>query len=237
MQGDFSRDTFRPERGYSSVRLQQGRVSVDADWNEQADIQAYLERTALTDVIGASGTPEPGGFSLTVAGDGSLVVGAGRYYLQGILAENIEDRTLPAQPFLPGVPLPTDPGIYYAYLAVQERLVNHLHDALLREVALDGPDTAARKQVVWQVRLERFGAIGDPLTCANFGGGWLPAGAESTGRLRARAETPPPDANECLVPPGSGYRRQENQFYRVEIHDAGGPGVATFKWSRENGSV
>ena len=237
MQGDFSRDTFRPEQGYSSVRLQQGRVSVDADWNEQADIHDYLERTALTDVIGSAGTPEPGGFGITIAGDGSVRVGAGRYYVQGILAENDAERILPDQPFLPGTTLPTDPGLYYAYLDVQERLVTHLHDPLLREVALDGPDTAARKQVIWQVRLERSGDIGDPLTCANFETGWLPAGAASTGRLRARAETPAPDANECLVPPGAGYRRQENQFYRVEIHDPGAPGAATFKWSRENGSV
>lgn len=237
MHGDFSRDTFRPERRYRSVRLQQGRVSVDADWNEQADIRDYLERTALTDVIGQSGTPEPGGFGITIAGDGSVRVGAGHFYVQGILVENGAERTLPNQPFLPGVPLPTAPGIYYAYLDVHQRLRTHLHDALLREVALDGPDTAARKQVVWQVRLERSGNVGDPLTCANFESGWLPTGATSTGRIRARAETPPPDANECLVPPGAGYRRQENQFYRVEIHTPGASGVATFKWSRENGSV
>lgn len=237
MQGDFSRDTFRPERGYRSVRLQQGRVSVDADWNEQADLQEHRERTALTDVIGPSGTPEPGGFGVTVAGDGSVRVGAGHYYVEGILVENAEERTLPDQPFLPGVPLPNAPGLYHAYLDVQERLRTYLHDPLLREVALDGPDTAARKQAVWQVRLERSGDVGDPLTCASFASGWLPAGAASTGRLRARAETPPPDANECLVPPGAGYRRQENQFYRVEIHTPGAPGVATFKWSRENGSV
>lgn len=39
MRGDYSRDTFRLARHYSSVRLQQGRVVTDADWNEQADIQ------------------------------------------------------------------------------------------------------------------------------------------------------------------------------------------------------
>ena len=90
MQGDFSRDTFRPERGSSSVRLQQGRVSVDADWHERANIQAYLERTALTDVIGASGTPEPGGFGVTVAGDGSLVVGelSGSIHKMGAMVQS-----------------------------------------------------------------------------------------------------------------------------------------------------
>ena len=38
MKGDFTRLTFQPEKHYSSVRLQQGRVQLDADWNEQADI-------------------------------------------------------------------------------------------------------------------------------------------------------------------------------------------------------
>jgi len=39
------------------------------------------------------------------------------------------------------------------------------------------------------------------------------------------------------MPPGAGYRRLENQLYRVEIHKGGQPGTATFKWSRDNGSV
>ncbi|MDQ3918809.1 MAG: DUF6519 domain-containing protein, partial [Acidobacteriota bacterium] len=44
----------------------------------------------------------------------------------------------------------------------------------------------------------------------------------------------------CSAPPGAGYLSGENQLYRVEVHTAGGTGrrdAATFKWSRENGSV
>ena len=41
----------------------------------------------------------------------------------------------------------------------------------------------------------------------------------------------------CILPPETGYQRLENQLYRVEIHDSGPDGTATFKWSRENGSV
>ena len=36
---------------------------------------------------------------------------------------------------------------------------------------------------------------------------------------------------------GNGYRGLQNQLYRVEIHAGGEAGGATFKWSRENGSV
>jgi hypothetical protein len=39
MKGDFSRFTFKKEKHYSSVRMQQGRVQLDADWNEQMDIR------------------------------------------------------------------------------------------------------------------------------------------------------------------------------------------------------
>jgi hypothetical protein len=236
MQGDYSRLTFRPERRYSSVRLQQGRVTVDADWNEQADIAAYLERTALTDVIGPSGTPEPGGFEVTPSA-ANLTLGQGRYYVHGILCENAQDETLPVQPYLPDVPLPTTPAVYLAYLDVWERHVTYLDDALIREVALEGPDTATRHQVVWQVKFENVGGPGTTPACVDFGDDWNPSGTVSTGRLRAKAETPPDDPNECLVPPGAGYRRQENQLYRVEIHGTNASGNLTYKWSRENGSV
>ena len=37
--------------------------------------------------------------------------------------------------------------------------------------------------------------------------------------------------------PESSYRGAENQLYRVEIHQGGRAGEATFKWSRENGAV
>ena len=42
MKGDFSRLTFRPDQHYSRVLQQQGRPQLDADWNEQADIQGEL---------------------------------------------------------------------------------------------------------------------------------------------------------------------------------------------------
>jgi hypothetical protein len=38
VRGDFSRITFRPDRHYSAVLMQQGRVSLDSDWNEAVDI-------------------------------------------------------------------------------------------------------------------------------------------------------------------------------------------------------
>ena len=58
MKGDFSRLTFRPDRPYSSVRMQQGRVPLDADWNEQVDIADHLRRRAIADIIGGCCIPD-----------------------------------------------------------------------------------------------------------------------------------------------------------------------------------
>ena len=57
MTGDFSRSTFRSTNHYSQVRMQQGRGVLDADLNEQADIDDHVQRRTTTDVVGASGAP------------------------------------------------------------------------------------------------------------------------------------------------------------------------------------
>ena len=39
MSGDYSRKRFNPENHYQGVLRQQGRVDLDADWNEYVDLQ------------------------------------------------------------------------------------------------------------------------------------------------------------------------------------------------------
>lgn len=57
MGSDISRSTFDPNKHYSGVRQQQGRVNLDADWNEQVDIAAHRVQKETFDVIGPSGAP------------------------------------------------------------------------------------------------------------------------------------------------------------------------------------
>lgn len=45
-----------------------------------------------------------------------------------------------------------------------------------------------------------------------------------------------PAAARLSTAPG-GYTGAENQLYRVEVHDKGRAEAATFKWSRDNGSI
>src|SRR5579871_689412 len=66
--GDITRSSFEATNHYSSVRQQQGRVWLDAEWNEQADIEAHRVRLGMQDVIGADGAPaDTAGFELAAA--------------------------------------------------------------------------------------------------------------------------------------------------------------------------
>jgi hypothetical protein len=253
MNGDFTRLTFQPKKSYSSVRLQQGRVQLDADWNEQVDIQAYHDQTTTRDVVGPSGAPhhrpeEFKNFEIRAAGQ-DIEIAGGRIYVDGILCENDDAVTGTAQPNLtanaPKVRLPDgtpdeEPaasGTYLAYLDVWQRSITALEDPSIREDALGGPDTAVRTKTIWQVLLLRVGDESADVNCLSSFPEWDDLIAGGTGTLRAQAQPEETSDDPCLVPPGGGYRGLENQLYRVEIHEGGPHGTATFKWSRDNGAI
>ncbi|MCC3652176.1 DUF6519 domain-containing protein [Streptomyces sp. S07_1.15] len=283
MYADISRSTFRPDRHYSAVIAQQGRVQLDADANEQAAIQLWLARTTAHDLIGPDGGPAgAAGFAvgpLTGSRDlDDLTIGGGRYYVDGILCD--ADRPGPgdavgddpdgdgadgggaAEPEPPATwtywdqpdgfrdpERPEDrlPGRYpyLMYLKVWERSVTAAEDPELREVALGSalPDTAARTKVVWQVLPLEGSALGlgedpDKPAVREAFRTWAENERSGRPRLAARSERPArADEDPCLTAPDARYRGPENQLYRVEVHEGGAAGEATFKWSRENGSV
>lgn len=241
MKGDFTRSTFKKKNHYSSVRMQQGRVQLDADWNEQMDIQTHLSQTEATDVIGRTGCPKyGGGFKVDALPDGSdLTISPGRIYVDGILCELEEPgATYTKQPDFPNPP-DVGPGDYLVYLDVWQRHITALEDEGIREKALGGPDTATRTKTIWQVKLQSP----DNMDCNQIGPDWLPENVKKSGNLSARAKPGEEPDDPCILPPQAGYRRLENQLYRVEIHKSGIAGPlddsnnATFKWSRNNGSI
>jgi hypothetical protein len=89
MAGDFSRSTFTPQKHYSGVLMQQGRVQLDADWNEQLAIQHHRTETEATDVIGTCGVPKTNdGFKVGMTPHGTdLMIAPGRIYVDGLLCE------------------------------------------------------------------------------------------------------------------------------------------------------
>ncbi len=240
MKGDFSRDTFDPLNNFSRVLLQQGRVQLDADFNEQAAILLHMLRRLTADLFGPyaiAGGPDA--FRVAVEGNAAnrrLVAGGGRAYVGGYLVE-VPDREL----IFTGELEPN--GRYIVYLDVWERHVTyHETAAPIREVALGGSDTATRAQVVCRLRaVDELRAdagelidINVDLACDVLRRRW-PA-PSAPGMMSAQAaETRGDEA--CVVPSDSRYRGLENQLYRVEIHRGGDAAEATFKWSRDNGSV
>ncbi len=57
---DISRFLFQPQKRYTSVRMQQGRVLLDSDWNEYESIEREEARHTLLDLLCAKGTSNQG---------------------------------------------------------------------------------------------------------------------------------------------------------------------------------
>lgn len=321
MKGDFTRFSHRPQRYYAGVLMQQGRVTLDADWNEQLDIEDHRWRVQTIDTIGRACAPaDDAGFEISFTPDGSdLIIGEGRIYIDGLLVENrhgawvrvteigerleladmapddvafeegqwmevawddpeagegstagriteVDDTSVQidffeppdatlenlrarrlvtylTQPFYragPDSPGEWEGRRHLVYLDVWRRHVTAIEDPRMREVALGGPDTATRVQTAWAVRIlfdgdEPFDA--SEIGCHDQLELWDELTAPKAARLSARAEAAPDPEDPCEIKPEAGYRGLENRLYRVEIHDPGPLGTATYKWSRDNGSI
>ncbi len=255
MGGDYTRLTFDPRDNHAGVLMQQGRVQLDADWNELVEVLDRRWRAETIDIIGRCTVPRetPDGFRIEVSG-GSLTIGRGRIYVHGLLTENHGKEPLEVdaglgerrgtrpvpyaeQPYLPNPPQLPAGGPHLVYLDVWQREVTWLEEPDLVEKAV-GVDTATRLQTVWQVRVHED--VGEAVTCATPEDqipGWQDLTRPSAGRLTTAAVGVPSSDDPCVISPNGGYRGKENQLYRVEIHQGGPQGTASFKWSRDNGSV
>jgi len=364
-KGDFTRDTFYAYRHYSSVFQQQGRVSLDADGNEQASILLNLLRNIGKDIIADGDAPANQQFNLVqltlpagVSNDRDFGIIPGHIFVDGILcvlngskvpfsvvagpggkiqvsqwlvdgvpyqkdqyvmavvvdpggaadtsitstavisvAEPIS-RTLTINPALnpPAGSLPsgyrlirlpsflhqpdyvpTDDEIkalkelapnqnaFLVYLDAWERHISYIQNPWIREIALGGPDTCARSQLLSQIKVawDLQPPVPDLTKATKTDLSKLKSALEeqyqpyNRGWLRARLKPVDSGATDpCMCHPDARYRGAENQLYRVEIHDSGqvasatpavdatGAAVAgassgsmpTFKWSRNNAS-
>jgi len=334
MKADLTRNTFRYWKHFTRVLMQQGRVQLDADWNEQAAILFHFFRSAAAAIIGPFGRPQANpGFDLRVMNlpqptPGDFALSAGHFFVNGILCENTPDpivfysptlsaagttltviaETLSAQgrflekneileifdaanPTSFAYGIVTDANLdsrslslsivagvaawifsagtlprvrraltytrqpdfsvaqtdivgnedtnYLIYMDVWERLITYREDDAIREVALGGPDTAARAKLVYQVKALQPVPENTKDYVSFLQNKFQP---HNRGFLRARVQPSLSSTDPCIISPTSGYRGPENQLYRVEIHtgsaDANGKALTpTFKWSREDGSV
>ena len=98
MSADISRVRFDPLRDFSGVVLQQGRLLLDADFNEYVALLERRLRAETVDLTSFGPDPDrageawvprqtPDGFRVTASG-GKLTIGRGRMYVDGLLADN-----------------------------------------------------------------------------------------------------------------------------------------------------
>src|SRR5262245_62114192 len=122
------------------------------------------------------------------------------------------------QPCLPAGPeLPHSGKPCLIYLDVWQREVTGVEDFDLADPAFEAADTTTRIQTVWQVKLREVSS----------------AGARRT--LEEDCKFAPSASRLSTAP--AGYTGGENHLQRVEVHDKGRAGTATFKWSRDNAST
>jgi hypothetical protein len=165
----------------------------------------------------------------------NLSIDPGRCYANGTLCE-LENRVSYAHQADGGSDERLPPGGYLMYLDAWQHHVSYLQAPIIREVALGGPDTATRARTVAQVRALAL-SPSSPFdwSCGSTVAAWDALVNAKPPLLAARAEPQLAPPSVCEIAATAGYRRLENQLYRVEVHE-GGPNP-TFKWSRENGSV
>lgn len=232
MKTQISRDSFRPAAGYSGVYLQQGRMIVDADWNEAVDVAKARLEAALHDAI-ASGAPREGGLAMIKPG-AAVLIRPGTLYAEGVPARldgPAAGLAPTAQPDYRHAPaLPAANLRFYA--DVWERTVTGLEDSELLDAGLHGADTATRTRTLLQVK-------------------WCPAGTDPGSEtlnprigtaalaLRLRRIVNALDPCDPCAAEVEVDERLGNYLFRVEVHDVyeeGGKRVLVLKWSRDNGA-
>jgi hypothetical protein len=252
MKGDFTRLNFKPQKHYNGVWMQQGRLQLDADWNEQVDIQNYLHQSLAKDIIGATGTNKTAGNFKVDISNSDLKIASGHIYVSGLLCELENNITYKTQPdYLNPAPAKND-STYLVYLDVWERHITVLEDSEIREIALDAsvPDTTTRTKTVWQVKLLEIQLPSEYSYTAQQ----TAAGEDAASQIQTKRKAYVLSELQKLITQGDNQNKLltanfdktaitgnssslDNQLYRVEIHNSGSLSTATFKWSRDNGIV
>lgn len=249
MGSDRARRSFDATRMYRSVVPQQGRVTLEADANEADEIRTAESRAELVDIIGPAGTPDDG-FLIAVPGGTAafdFAIAAGTIYVGGERVVQAAAGTYLGQSagdwvdYPAGAPTayPTAPLTEVVFLAITEHDVSATEDRVLREVALGGPDTAARTRLVQRVqRAPATGTDCESSLAAAIKAGWPALAFDlATSRLNSKARllvdfTPvPTDADPCQPTAQAGFLGADNQLIRVQVTSDG-----SLLWGYDNAS-
>jgi hypothetical protein len=231
MTGDYTKVPLRADERWTGARMQQGRASLDHEWNLNIDAAARTVRGLAADVIGPAGVVAGSqDFEVSVAASVALDlnVHAGRIWVDGLLAYAPQNFDYTTQDQIEKLP---QSGRALVYLDAWEQHVQPAEapDALV-DPALAPVDSAARTRIGYRVRCAPTTAG----TCEEAWNGLNPV-AGSTGTLSINRAAPAAPADPC-APPGDPLGRLPDGLFRVEVIDPGGGGDARFAWSFRNGS-
>jgi hypothetical protein len=257
MPADRARVSYDPSRKWGGLVAQQGRVSVEADWNEAVTIDTERDRVVTLDVVGPVGTPD-GGYAITPADSGDFTIGAGTLYLGGERLDLDAQVTYSTQPEwldhstdplwkVPAPPNASGTSYELIYLLATEQEVSAVEDPALADTALGGPDTMQRLRI-----LQRF--VRTQSQDPDCGSTWdafktlLGAGGQqfddasmminSTAALTLSFTGDSTTSSLCQPVAAGGYLGAENQMIRVMITSVDPTsGVPTIVWGFDDASV
>ncbi|HSZ60716.1 MAG TPA: DUF6519 domain-containing protein [Terriglobales bacterium] len=243
MGSDRARVTYDPKQQYRSVVMQQGRVTLEADWNEASQIASEELRRETLDFVGPCGTPD-NGYEILLSSSpsnapydfsilpGTMYVGGVRAHLLETVDYNSQTDWLdngPEDPLwvslssLPGSPPISDE---FVYLYLREQEVSAVEDQDLKDIALGGPDTAQRTRLLQRfVRVACGGSdCASGLTAAETQ--WATLGLtfdsdtmrlKSSSTLEVSFLNPAQNQTPCQPQASGGYVDPDNQLIRVQI--------------------
>ena len=236
---DLSRQITDPRKHYAGVRMQQGRVLTDDDFNEAAAIDAEELRRTRLHTIGAYGSPDAGFLPkdfAVVGGKLDFKLSAGNLYLGGLRLEMTADEHYVLQkdwlefdPNADGLPAPADGQTRtdLVWISAWQQPVTAIEDSELFEVALGGPDTTTRWRTMRRVHVAQ-GVSGSDCAdawaevSATFGPyGTMNDDMElaTAATLTVNFKTPKHVSDLCSPPQPGGYLGAENQAIRVQMVD------------------
>jgi hypothetical protein len=258
MAGDRARITHYAPRKYREVVGLQGRVMLEADWNESQRLFTEQMRLEALDYIGPAGTPD-NGYQIS-APPADFEIGPGTMYTGGLRTTLEQTINYSKQPdwLDTAQPQPWGDGLWrspaevsrddsHVLLVLREQELTAIEDPALREVALGGPDSAARTRLLQRIVAApvdgsncAVAAAQSPSFWSQFGLDYQPASAAllSRARLRVTMVSNPPAPSPCDPQAASGYLGADNQLLRVQVvaFDAA-TGKGKLLWAYNNGST
>ncbi len=243
---DISRSAFYPQKRYSGVRMQQGRILTDDDFNEQDVTNHEDKRLMRKDVIGTAGSPD-NGFTISEADDTDSLdfkINAGVFYLGGVRVELHEAQTFKLQKDWlqkPDIASPAGVRQDMVYLEVWQQNVSAVEDEELFESALGGPDTSTRRRTMCRVRLaenigtkncaEAWSIVKASIEASSGGQFQENHVLKSDAELSVGYEDNGDGEDLCSPSAIVGYLGAENQSIRVQLTDSN-----HFTWGFDNGA-